>query len=303
MNGLRTFAFALTALALTLGACSSSSSSGGQGGTGGQAPSPGSSTGGATSTADATGSGGGGQSATSGGGQSSASGGGGESTSSGGGGQGPCLEITTSAFRRVIFDGLHGVYEAKVTPDQGGTPSDVLALEFYGAGWDPSLDGDQDGTFDLSTGGNTNYATCSQCVYLRASSNRIDTRVFFQASGTIDVHPDSDTVNGSVDATLTDVTLIEVTFDPNYMTEPVPGGSCVHVSSAEAVRALIPPPPGWTCASQFYGDGQCSCGCGVLDVDCADANVQSCVSCLDTGSCSASACPGDIDPTNNALCN
>ena len=33
---------------------------------------------------------------------------------------------------------------------------------------------------------------------------------------------------------------------------------------------------GWTCDTEYYGDGYCDCGCGIVDVDCADASYESC---------------------------
>ena len=64
-------------------------------------------------------------------------------------------------------------------------------------------------------------------------------------------------------------------------------------------------PPGWTCPVWWYGDAECDCGCGVIDLlDCADGTVASCDYCGEPGSCSPlfSDCPGDIDPTQNSLC-
>jgi hypothetical protein len=62
-------------------------------------------------------------------------------------------------------------------------------------------------------------------------------------------------------------------------------------------------PAAWTCKPSYYKDSVCDCGCGVLDPDCADAKVASCAFCDDMGSCNAAACPGTINPTNNAVCN
>ncbi|MFO0759436.1 MAG: hypothetical protein U0359_23280 [Byssovorax sp.] len=62
-------------------------------------------------------------------------------------------------------------------------------------------------------------------------------------------------------------------------------------------------PAAWTCKPSYYNDSVCDCGCGVLDPDCADSKVASCAFCDDMGSCSADACPGSIDPNNNAVCN
>ncbi len=61
--------------------------------------------------------------------------------------------------------------------------------------------------------------------------------------------------------------------------------------------------PGWTCAPDYYGDSICDCGCGIVDVDCVSAMGRDCHVCGGPGSCGTTAvCPGDIDPTNNAVC-
>lgn len=63
------------------------------------------------------------------------------------------------------------------------------------------------------------------------------------------------------------------------------------------------PPAGWTCYSNFFGDGDCDCGCGIADLDCPDAQVASCTytHCPpqhvplpgNTGRCTLVATPGD----------
>lgn len=62
-------------------------------------------------------------------------------------------------------------------------------------------------------------------------------------------------------------------------------------------------PDAWTCKPSYFKDGECDCGCGFVDADCADATVGSCKWCNDEGSCNTAACPGTINPTNNAVCN
>ena len=62
------------------------------------------------------------------------------------------------------------------------------------------------------------------------------------------------------------------------------------------------PPAGWTCDPSFYGDTRfCDCGCGVADVDCADAAAASCDDC---SACSpfAKDCTAVVDGTDNAQC-
>jgi hypothetical protein len=75
-------------------------------------------------------------------------------------------------------------------------------------------------------------------------------------------------------------------------------GPCPSAISAEDnTRCEVP--PHWWCSAQTYGDGVCNCGCGVLDVDCADATRPSCETCDET-SCSPFACSVAAD--DNSQC-
>jgi hypothetical protein len=60
-------------------------------------------------------------------------------------------------------------------------------------------------------------------------------------------------------------------------------------------------PAGWTCVGDYFGDSGCDCGCGAQDEDCPSLSASVCEFCDSPGSCSE-ACPGDIDPENNAVC-
>jgi hypothetical protein len=64
-------------------------------------------------------------------------------------------------------------------------------------------------------------------------------------------------------------------------------------------------PTSWTCSAGFYGAGDgCDCGCGAMDPDCSSGAASACLYCNDTGSCSTvSGCPGNINSTQNWLCN
>lgn len=83
-------------------------------------------------------------------------------------------------------------------------------------------------------------------------------------------------------------------------------GVCIAEPSGEGGAGgegsvVVVVPAEWTCLPSYYGDGGCDCGCGAVDVDCADATRASCAFCL---GCSASAgeCPGRIHPTDNSSC-
>ncbi len=78
---------------------------------------------------------------------------------------------------------------------------------------------------------------------------------------------------------------------------------CANGTDEDPSQCGASVPPEWTCSASYYDalDG-CDCGCGATDPDCADGTVGSCDYCDDAGSCSTTACPGTIDPANNALC-
>jgi hypothetical protein len=95
--------------------------------------------------------------------------------------------------------------------------------------------------------------------------------------------------------------------------EPLSHGVCFSLCDEDGTCAgdftCTPPgiclpavPSDWTCDPAYFTDGYCDCGCGAFDLDCADATVASCEFCNVPGSCSAAACPGTIDPTDNAGC-
>ena len=46
----------------------------------------------------------------------------------------------------------------------------------------------------------------------------------------------------------------------------------------------LPVPAAWTCDDDYFGDGLCDCGCGVLDSDCENATVAVCDYCDDVDS-------------------
>jgi MYXO-CTERM domain-containing protein len=66
-------------------------------------------------------------------------------------------------------------------------------------------------------------------------------------------------------------------------TNTAPGDGCDATCTAEEGfscptpgQACIAVPAGWTCNPAFYGDQECDCGCGVLDVDCPSPSIDDC---------------------------
>jgi cysteine-rich repeat protein len=164
---------------------------------------------------------------------SSSDGGGGEGGGTGGEGgsyDGACtpLEIgdTRVYFESVAWTGVL----AKVTPNVEGEVKTRLAMELYaddGSGVLPPL---EPGDFDLSVAPDDNYGTCQHCVLLVTydDSDR-PTRVFSAKNGTMHVETVDDfewsLVVGSVERS----ELVEVTQNPDFTWEEVPGGDCYYV--------------------------------------------------------------------------
>lgn len=88
----------------------------------------------------------------------------------------------------------------------------------------------------------------------------------------------------------------------NFPVEGCSAGDKSHIDPNHNELCLIEVPSAWTCARSFYYDGFCDCGCGALDLDCAEDDVSACEQCDDEGSCSSSACPGTIAPGDSAHC-
>lgn len=177
----------------------SSSSSGGSSGNGSSSSSGGSSS---SSSGDA--------------GASSSSGDGGGS-SSGDGGSGACTALTLGAFENALGGGepIPGVFLAPVNA-QG--PEDAAILELI----EPAT-----GAFDLST--ETQYKTCNNCVTIVVGD-----KTYFQTQGTLTITDVGAPDNVSVEATLANARLVEVTVAPapDYTSTPVPNGTCVTVANA-----------------------------------------------------------------------
>ena len=154
---------------------------------------------------------------------------------------------------------LHIYLADQITPDLGDKAAalvDTLQLEMFSG---------SPGSFDLaSTGLNDNYSTCEQCVRLFEDIPGDGTsagRQYFQAMGTIDIDVTSNPLNGALTATLTDVTLVEVTVDPDdsFKSTLVEGGECVIIGG---VVTLTTPPPKMLCAGDcgtYNGGTSCNC--------------------------------------------
>lgn len=74
---------------------------------------------------------------------------------------------------------------------------------------------------------------------------------------------------------------------------------CVPVDfdNPGARKACMPPPEEFSCRGELYGDDACDCGCGVIDIDCANATSGACAG-------NGNQCPEgeNPDPADNSQC-
>jgi len=143
---------------------------------------------------------------------------------------------------------------------------DGLGLQFFA---------DTTGPFDLAAGGNENYATCAQCLLVLedVDSTFGPNRVYFPTSGALTVDPSTPPITSApLRATLEDVTLVEVTLDPNtWESTPVSNGQCLHVTYAQL-----------GCGNDMIDSGETCDGAELGGVDCAALGFTD-----GTASCSA----------------
>ncbi|MCW5791237.1 MAG: hypothetical protein KIT72_12515 [Polyangiaceae bacterium] len=112
---------------------------------------------------------------------------------------------------------------AEVSPIGGGEPDFVL-IEQWNA---------RTGTFNLATPPNDNYLTSDEAVrgYEDVTTSGA-ARLYFQSAGNMTVSR-VNTIAPQISAgSLSNVTLVEVTYDSSLNTTPVPGGRCLTVASA-----------------------------------------------------------------------
>jgi hypothetical protein len=211
-------------------------------------------------------------------------------------GAGECVAIDPGDLALVALTATERVvYRAPLPTDVGCGGEVSLYLELYGSGYGPGFDGEATGTFDLGSGADADYATCSRCF---TAGNRAVG--LFQSEGTLTVDPaSSHLADGALVASVTGLVLVESLFDPETgASVPVEGGLCFTLDQADLVVAAPEVPLGWYCSDASYDalDG-CDCDCGAYDPDCDDPTqaIYFCgdphfpgdgPSCLADGTCS-----------------
>ncbi|MCA9518236.1 MAG: hypothetical protein KC635_25040, partial [Myxococcales bacterium] len=135
-----------------------------------------------------------------------------------------------------------------------GSPGvdDVLSIELYTS---------DTGSFDLGSADNLNYQTCAQCVFLYGDYDGTNAAAtMFQTGG--ELYVDAATPPGSnfITATLTDLTVAEVTIDDlTAESTLVPGGACGGFDGTVDVSS---PACAGSCGAHVCGDDGCGGTCG-----------------------------------------
>lgn len=132
-----------------------------------------------------------------------------------------CREITLHDARG---DTATNTVAFSVMPGIGGEFTDVAEIEFYGT---------TVGNHDLGVAPDDNYASCVNCVRVNEDvvAGNIG-RIYFQASGSLNLTSVNSSVEQLSSGSLSDVTLIEVTIGGGFVSTPVVPGSCLHIQSA-----------------------------------------------------------------------
>lgn len=169
------------------------------------------------------------------------------------------LECTEVQISDINISGPNS-YEGKISPELGTSLKDVLSVQFYESDSDSGRTELKTGAYDLGTGENTNYASCSECVLIYEDVSDSETgRIYFQESGTIVVEEAKEN-SLEVKASLS-VRLVEISMDENYNSTPVSDGKCLRIKETSFDTTCYPDCEGKICGDDGCG-GSCGEGCG-----------------------------------------
>ncbi|HPA58140.1 MAG TPA: hypothetical protein PLT70_12015, partial [bacterium] len=146
-------------------------------------------------------------------------------------------------------------YEGSLTQPIGNESlEDVISFQFYTEDYSPVPELPA-GTYDLGTGINTNFNSCSECVLIFEDEYA---KTYFQQSGTLTI---TENKAGTIETkgTLT-AKLVEVTIAEDFTSTPVAGGGCFEIEAGAWDIICIPDCEGKICGSDGCG-GECGDGC------------------------------------------
>ncbi|MGI6395325.1 MAG: hypothetical protein ACOX2F_11470 [bacterium] len=136
---------------------------------------------------------------------------------------------------------------------------DMISVQFYAPGTDEYATLAV-GKYDLGSGANANYATCSECVLLYADSDGYYfEKIYFQKEGTLEI---TEIKEGTYESKgVVSAKLIEITMGDGFLSTPVPNGGCYEIEAGLWDTICIPDCDGKVCGDDGCG-GECGEGCG-----------------------------------------
>ncbi|MCL2824829.1 MAG: hypothetical protein FWD57_12650, partial [Polyangiaceae bacterium] len=175
----------------------------------------------------------------------------------GNGGDDECTAITFGDPEvKYDFMGGYFVVNADISPNILGAGPDILQIV---------IASEDSGTIVLNSD-----PECDHCVYAGTDYDGEQWgKVFRHQSGTLQLNSTVDDLfNELIDATLTNVKLVEV----DSKDKPVADGACLMITTG---KLKVEPIEGWDCPLSYFNDGEyCDCECGNWDPDCDVAGTE-----------------------------
>lgn len=127
----------------------------------------------------------------------------------------PCTALTAEAYEN--NEGNNAEFTAKFFPT-GNRDDEYIDMFFRSS----TL-----GTHSYGVGKNADLYTCTQCMLVVRNK-----KVFYPTQGTITIGAGSQPMKKRLFATLSKLTLIEITISGSYHSIPVPKGECITLAPA-----------------------------------------------------------------------
>ncbi|HTQ06456.1 MAG TPA: hypothetical protein VMI54_21500 [Polyangiaceae bacterium] len=126
-----------------------------------------------------------------------------------------CLEIGVSTWNETP-PGDPVLFYSYLSPNVGSSGEDEIGLLAYS---------NDVGIEDFSQ---VTSSSCFECLNVDIPDPTSSILKFVATKGTLDIADSSEPLSGVIDATLTDITLVEA----DSLNQPIPGGYCLHLASA-----------------------------------------------------------------------
>ena len=184
-------------------------------------------------------------------------------------------ECVGISIENIALNSDYSSYEGTTTTGDEAL-GDYFSLEFYKEDLS-SQDALTVGTYDLATGLNANYSSCTECTLIfedLAEDGSAFAKIYYQMEGTLEI---SEVKEGTLESkgTLT-AKVVEVTINSStYESTPVEGGGCYEIETS--FDTICVP----DCGGKICGDDGCGgiCGDGCADDEQCNEEGTECSKC------------------------